>query len=140
MASGRVCLFGEHSDYLGLDVIAAAIDMTIEIMATPRKDNEICIDYKDLAQKDSFTLDSEIEYRSQRDYIKSSFNVMGRKGFTPNHGWDLQIGGTIPMAAGLSSSSAMTVAAVMSIAQMSDKTISKEEVALRESKGHKTVK
>jgi len=26
---GRVCLFGEHQDYLGLDVIAAAINLRI---------------------------------------------------------------------------------------------------------------
>jgi galactokinase len=125
-----VCLFGEHSDYLGLNVITAAIDMTIEIIATPREDKEIHIDYTDLGEKDSFSIDSKIEYRSQRDYIRSSFNVMDRKEFEPDHGWDLLVCGTIPIAAGLSSSSAMTVAAVMAIAEMCGKTISKEEVAL----------
>ena len=114
-APGRVCLFGEHSDYLGLDVIAAAIDMAIEIVVTPRKDNTICINYSDLSEQDIFSLDSEIEYRSRRDYIRSSFNVMRRKGFEPKHGWNLQVSGNIPIAAGLSSSSAMTVGAIMAI-------------------------
>ncbi|MFW9908882.1 MAG: galactokinase family protein, partial [Candidatus Thorarchaeota archaeon] len=42
-APGRICLFGEHSDYLGLDVIAASIDMEIEITAEPRTDSEVHI-------------------------------------------------------------------------------------------------
>ena len=60
-APGRVCLFGEHSDYLGLDVIAAAIDMAIELVVTPREDNVIHIEYNDLGDKEEFSLDSDIE-------------------------------------------------------------------------------
>jgi galactokinase len=129
-APGRICLFGEHSDYLSLDVIAAAIDLVIEIVAHPRKDNEIHIDYSDLEEEDRFSLDSEIEYRNKRDYIRSSFNVMARKGYRPKNGWNLIISGNIPIAAGLSSSSAMTVAAVLAIAEMSEKEMSKDDVAL----------
>jgi galactokinase len=55
-APGRVCLFGEHSDYLGLDVIAAAIDMEIAIVAEPRTDNEVHISYSDLGEEDMFSL------------------------------------------------------------------------------------
>ena len=129
-APGRICLFGEHSDYLGLDVIAAAIDMTIDIVATPREDNEIHISYNDLDERDSFSLDSEINYRNQRDYVRSAFNVMVRRGFEPEHGWNLQISGNIPIAAGLSSSSAMTVGAVMAIARMANKQMQEEDIAL----------
>jgi galactokinase len=129
-APGRVCLFGEHSDYLGLDVIAAAIDMAIEIVASPREDNEIHIDYNDMGEQDEFSLDTEIEYRNRRDYIRSSFNVMRRKGFEPKHGWTLEVSGNIPIAAGLSSSSAMTVGAVRAIAEIAGKKLSKEEIAL----------
>ena len=34
-APGRICLFGEHSDYLGLGVIPAAINLHIAVEATP---------------------------------------------------------------------------------------------------------
>ncbi|MFW9793440.1 MAG: galactokinase family protein [Candidatus Thorarchaeota archaeon] len=129
-APGRVCLFGEHSDYLGLDVIAAAIDMAIEIVATPRNDNGIVIHYTDLGEKDTFSLDDDVEYRNKRDYIRSSFNMMRWKGFKPRHGWTLQISGSIPIAAGLSSSSAMTVGAIMAIAEMAGEKLSKEDLAL----------
>ena len=117
-APGRICLFGEHSDYLGLDVIAAAIDMAIEIVANPREDNDIHVDYRDLGEQDEFSIDSEIEYRNKRDYIRSAFNVMRRKGFEPTQGWNLQVSGNIPIAVGLSSSSAMTIGAIMVVAEM----------------------
>ena len=129
-APGRVCLFGEHSDYLGLDVIAAAIDMAIELVATPRDDNLIHIEYSDLDERDEFSLDSDIEYHSRRDYVRSSFNVMRRKGYEPTHGWNLNVSGNIPIAAGLSSSSALTVGVIMAVAEMTGKKLSKEDVAL----------
>lgn len=127
---GRICLFGEHSDYLGLDVIAAAIDLAIEIEASPREDREIHVNYTDLSEEDSFLIGSEIPYRNKRDYIRSAFNVMGRRGIEPNHGWDLRIHGNIPIAAGLSSSSALTVGTVMSIAKMADKEMTPEDAAI----------
>jgi galactokinase len=129
-APGRICLFGEHSDYLGLNVIAAAIDMEIEIVVRPRADNDIHIFYHDLHEEDTFTLESDVTYRNRRDYVRSVFNVMARRGIRPSHGWDLHIRGNIPIAAGLSSSSAMTVGAAMAVAKMARKRVSKNDVAL----------
>lgn len=130
-APGRVCLFGEHSDYLGLDVIAAAIDLSIEMVATPREDDMIYVRYLDLDEKDGFSLDSEIQYASKRAYIRSAFNVMARRKISPKHGWDLQVRGTIPIAAGLSSSSAMTVGAIRAITKMAGTHLTQDEIALR---------
>jgi galactokinase len=129
-APGRVCLFGEHSDYLGLDVIAAAIDMEIAIVAEPRTDNEVHISYSDLGEEDMFSLVSDVAYRNRRDYFRSAFNVMARRGIRPLHGWNLQVRGTIPIGAGLSSSSAMTVGAVIAIAKMADRKLTETDVAL----------
>jgi galactokinase len=124
-------LFGEHSDYFGLDVITAAIDLSIEIILKPRDDNSINIHYEDLNETDMFSLDEKILYRTQRDYIRSAFNVMSRNGVSPKHGWDIHVKGTIPLAGGLSSSSALTVGAIKAIAVMSDSDLTDEEIALR---------
>ena len=35
---GRICLFGEHQDYLGLPVIAMAISLRVRIVGKKRKD------------------------------------------------------------------------------------------------------
>ena len=128
---GRVCLFGEHSDYLGLDVIAAAIDLTIDIKSVPRDDNQIHIEYLDLADQDTFSIGRELAYRNRRDYIRSAFNIMARHGFEPDQGWTMSVSGDIPIAAGLSSSSALTVGAVMAISKMADAEISPEDIANR---------
>ncbi|MFQ5833775.1 MAG: galactokinase family protein [Candidatus Thorarchaeota archaeon] len=117
-APGRVCLFGEHSDYLGLPVIPAALDMAIELEATPREDNRISVDYPDTNDRDTFSLETETDYRHSRDYLRSAFNLLFRRGMKPKHGWNLRVTGEIPISAGLSSSSALTVAAVMTFARM----------------------
>jgi galactokinase len=40
---GRICLFGEHQDYLGLPIIALAISLRSKISAVKRKDRNIII-------------------------------------------------------------------------------------------------
>ena len=47
LAPGRVFLFGEHSDYLGLEVISMALDKTIKIDVRLRKDSEFRIKSKE---------------------------------------------------------------------------------------------
>jgi galactokinase len=89
------------------------------------------VKYPDLNESDEFSLDDEIQYRTQRDYIRSAFNVMARRGISPRHGWDLKVEGKIPIAAGLSSSSAMTVGAIRAILEMSEESLSPDEIALR---------
>lgn len=129
-APGRVCLFGEHSDYLGLDVITAAIDLVIIIDVIPRTDNTMHIVYHDLNEEDNFTIGSEIKYIHERDYVRSAFNVMSRRGFVPDRGYNLEIRGFIPISAGLSSSSALTVASIYAISKMADKTMSLDDIAI----------
>ena len=129
-APGRICLFGEHSDYLGLDVIPAAIDLNVQIQCSRRNDMKIIVNYLDLDEQDSFKIDGkDIVYRHKRDYLRSAFNIVKRTGMTLRNGWDLEVTGNIPIAAGLSSSSALTVAAVLAFIRMSEKDIPPQEVA-----------
>ncbi|MFX0045110.1 MAG: galactokinase family protein [Candidatus Hermodarchaeota archaeon] len=128
-APGRVCLFGEHSDYLGLPVIPAAIDLNIEIEARPIKDNEIHVEYTDTDDSDVFTVDMEVDYRHRRNYLRSAFNLLFRRGISPKHGWNLRVTGNIPIAAGLSSSSALSVASVMAFSTMAGSGLQVQELA-----------
>lgn len=107
---GRVCLFGEHQDYFGLPIIAAAINLRISISGTTRKDRLISIDLPDTGDKEEFSLESELEYTRERDYLKSGVNVLRRQGITFPSGWDCLIRGTIPINSGTASSSALVVA------------------------------
>lgn len=109
-APGRICLFGEHQDYFGLPIIAAAINLRIFIRGTARNDHLIKIDLPDLGDREEFSATEEITYRKERDYLRSAVNVLKRKGVTMNSGWDCRLHGTIPINAGTSSSSALVVA------------------------------
>ncbi|NWF94747.1 MAG: GHMP kinase [Candidatus Thorarchaeota archaeon] len=129
-APGRVCLFGEHSDYLGLDVIAAAIDRYVTIVCKPRRDPLISVGYPDLAESDEFAIDQEVEYRHRRDYLRSAFNVLARRGMRPLGGAELIVTGDLPIASGLSSSSALTVAAVHTVAALAHETLGPRDAAL----------
>ncbi len=131
IAPGRVCLFGEHSDYLGLDVIPAAISLGLEIVANPRDDDRIRVEYVDLGVKDEFRMAAPLEHRHKRDYLRSAFNVIRDVGAVPEHGWNLRVSGKIPIAGGLSSSSALSVASVMVAAHVSGKQLKPTEIVRR---------
>ena len=59
-APARICLFGEHSDYLGMSVITAAIDLRLRISGTPRSDRRFHINLPDIHGSESFDVDGEL--------------------------------------------------------------------------------
>lgn len=107
---GRLCLFGEHQDYFGLAIIAAAIDLRITISGRKRSDRRIHLDLPDINDVEDIDLDAPLTYSRPRDYLKSGVNVVRRTGARLEHGWDCLVRGTIPINAGTSSSSALVIA------------------------------
>jgi galactokinase len=106
---GRICLFGEHQDYLGLPTIAAAISRRISIEGTYRNDTQIVIHLPDLSEKESFNLSRTLPYTKERDYFRSTINVLKRRGFSFSRGLECEVHGNIPINSGTSSSSALIV-------------------------------
>jgi galactokinase len=109
-APGRICLFGEHQDYFGLSIIAAAIDLRISISAKKRKDKKFILNLPDIKDTEEFSLDKKLVYTKERDYLKGAVNLLKRKGANLLSGWDCLIQGTIPINSGSASSSALVVA------------------------------
>lgn len=130
-APGRVCLFGEHQDYLGLPVVPCAISLRITLTATPRTDREIRIELPDIQSRESFSAAGPVGYTKPRDYFRSGVNVLLRAGFTFPHGCDCLVRGHIPVNTGTASSSALVVAWIALLARLSDrqKLLSPEECA-----------
>ncbi len=116
---GRVCLFGEHQDYLNLPIIACAISLRIEITGTKRDDSLINISLPDINQTEIFSLNTQLEYLKERDYFKSSINVLRKHGLNFSNGFDCTIHGEIPINAGTSSSSALIVSWINFLNQFS---------------------
>ena len=117
---GRICLFGEHQDYLGLPVIAAAISLRVNIEGDFRPDLEVHINLPDLVSKENFSLRGDLNYKSNSDYFRSGLNVMRKDGFTFSRGFNCSVKGNIPLQAGTSSSSALVVSWISFLANMSD--------------------
>lgn len=106
----RICFFGDHQDYLGLPVIAGAIDRFIHISTTPNDKAQFVIELKDLKKNVRVLLDDSLDQVNDGDYFRSAMAILKKYGLKLSQGYDVTIEGTIPVNAGLSSSSALTVA------------------------------
>ena len=120
---GRVCLFGEHQDYLHLPVVAAAISLRISIIGKRRNDNMVNISLPNISSNESFNIADPVVYTEERDYFKSSYKVLLRNSFTFSSGFECTVDGKIPINAGTSSSSALIVTWINFLARMSDQAV-----------------
>ena len=116
---GRICLFGEHQDYLGLPVIPMAISLRARFIGENRSDRKFLINKPDLNEVDSFSLD-DLTYTKPRDYFKSGVRVCLNEGLTFSNGFECELTSEIPMKAGTGSSSAITVSWIHFLSQMAD--------------------
>ncbi|HHF52609.1 MAG: hypothetical protein J7L72_01850 [Candidatus Aminicenantes bacterium] len=109
-APGRLCLLGEHQDYFGLPIIAAAINLRIYITGIRTDEKHIKLALPDIGEKDEFPVGKELPYSQERDYLKSAVNILLRKKILPESGWKARVRGSIPINSGTASSSALVVA------------------------------
>jgi len=127
---GRICLFGEHQDYLGLPVIAGSISLRVTIEGQPREDMTVTVDLPDIGGEETFSMEGDLTYTKEADYFKSGINTMRKDGFTFSSGCDCVVKGNIPVQAGTSSSSAMVVSWINFLSAMSDQVEELEPSAL----------
>ncbi|WP_026729136.1 mevalonate kinase family protein [Flavobacterium denitrificans] len=110
LAPGRTCLFGDHQDYLGLPVIACAIDRNIRLTAEQNKSDTFIINMIDINEVRVIDINATFEKLEPRDYFASSLRVLRRHGCVPSCGYTITITGDIPINSGTSSSSALLMA------------------------------
>jgi galactokinase len=116
-APGRICLFGEHQDYLGLPVISAAIGLRLSIDVTlddPGR-NRYRIIMPDIGREEIIDRTSPLEYRHERDYFRSALKVLRDEGIETPAALTATLSSQIPIAAGTSSSSALVVAWILAL-------------------------
>lgn len=122
----RICLFGEHLDYLGLEVIAMAIDLyfSAEIEAQSGTLIDLRLGLNSFPDKNTesihwitqqINLAEPLEYHSQRDYLKSSLKVLQKNGLKFEQGLKISMLSDIPMGKGMSSSSTMIIAFIKAV-------------------------
>mgnify|MGYP006078242071 CR=1 FL=1 len=116
---GRICLFGEHQDYLGLPVIAMGISLHSTIRGLYRNDSKVIIHKPDIGQIEEFSL-NDLEYTCSRDYYKSGLKVCKQFGFKFSKGFECYLQSNIPIKAGTSSSSSLLVSWIHFLSHIAD--------------------
>ena len=117
-APGRVNLIGEHTDYNGLPVLPIAIDRDVLVAARRRDDDHVDLSNTDAAfPPRQYAVAAAIPPSPAGDwanYAKAAAEALvaelGRRGLGALPGGAFRVDGRVPLAAGLSSSSALLVA------------------------------
>lgn len=106
----RICLFGDHQDYLGLPIIACAINkyMTFDGKKNDKTYFEIAM--PDIQEVRIIQLNDDFEgIVGTHDFLLSGLRVVKRYGCIPSEGFTVTLTSDIPINAGVSSSSALNV-------------------------------
>jgi galactokinase len=125
-APGRLCLFGEHQDYLSLPVIALAIPLECCIEVVPHADKILRLSTPQLPNENrSFDLENLPEKQradaDNPDFALAALHDALDDGWVFLHGADCTSTTTIPLKSGCSSSTAFTIAWVQVLAKLSNK-------------------
>ena len=115
-APGRVNLIGEHVDYCGLPVFPMAVQRGVTIAARPRRDAvSRLINLSPQFPERRFRVGADIPTLPPGDwgnYLQAAAQAVARR-YGHLNGVDAVVGSDLPIAAGLSSSAALVVAAGM---------------------------
>lgn len=119
MAPGRVNLIGEHTDYNGLPVLPIAIDRAIRIEFRVTGDAAVRL-HSPVARfaPFAFRLRRPIEAADRGDwsnYVRAAALGLLEHGIDLRRGIEGTVSGDVPVAAGLSSSSALVVASALAL-------------------------
>lgn len=130
-APGRVNLLGEHVDYNGLPVLPMTIDRAVFIAARKRDDHMVRARNVDTAfPEEVFGNQTDLPHSEQGswiNYCKAALDGINVDRQVETHfGMDLLCAGTIPPAAGLSSSSALVVATALTYLSILDQPATSE--------------
>ncbi|KPK83192.1 MAG: hypothetical protein AMS25_00930 [Gemmatimonas sp. SM23_52] len=131
-APGRVNLIGDHVDYNGLSVLPMALQRHVALLYCERDDPTVRIVSTDPDYTlRSFSLGPSIELYPEGDwgnYAKAASQALAQR-HGELRGFDAVVHSDIPVAAGLSSSSALVVASALAVLHTNDIEIEKLELA-----------
>jgi galactokinase len=124
-APGRIELIGNHLDYNGGPVLAAAIDRGIFVVAGDGSVGAIRATFPDVDGDRIVHVRRpwEPEWQSSRrkpapgDYLRGAIAALARRGYGVRDRMDLVVAGNLPHGIGISSSAALCVGLSRSIAE-----------------------
>jgi galactokinase len=113
-APGRVNLIGEHTDYNQGLALPFAIADGVTVRGRGLADHRIDAAAVDLDERESFSLEGVSSAEGWRAFVRGAAGELARSGVSLR-GTSLEIVGTVPRGAGLSSSAALEVALVLAL-------------------------
>lgn len=130
-APGRVNLIGEHTDYNGLPVLPMALDRAVEIRFHPSLDGLVHLtNVEPHFAPVTFSVGDAIPPGPQGDwgnYLRAAAEILAREcGIT--RGIVGMVESRVPVAAGLSSSSALVVATALALLDANGVTVPRERL------------
>lgn len=109
-APGRICLFGEHQDYLNLPVIAMAIDLRLHVEGEVANGRGLVVFLDDLGRVERFDPGAgEVTVPGEEWFLSTVVNRLLREGVALP-GVRARVHSEIPVNSGTSSSTALTLA------------------------------
>ena len=128
IAPGRINIIGEHTDYNSGLAMPQAIDKWICTLISQRSDRNINIYSSAFKKKQTIDLDDLSESKQKwQKYILGSIQAFNSK-HSINTGFNIFIGGNIPIGFGMSSSAALEVSILYSLMKMLNIKLEKFEI------------
>lgn len=126
---GRVNLIGEHTDYNEGFVLPAAVDKAVYVGIDRRQDEEIHLFSADFQEKFTTSLAKVAPAaHSWSNYPLGVVDQLQKAGY-PLSGFNLVLGGDVPIGAGMSSSAAVECATIYALNELYGLGISKMDMA-----------
>jgi len=129
-APARVNLIGEHTDYTGGLVMPMAIGFSTTAVVSPRNDGQAVFYSTNFSEEVAFDIASL--QRAARghwsDYPAGVLWALGQAGVTVE-GFNMTLGGDVPLGAGLSSSASVEVATAVALLGYAGVTMPLEQLA-----------
>ncbi|HEV2108253.1 MAG TPA: galactokinase family protein [Thermomicrobiales bacterium] len=132
-ASGRIELLGNHLDYNGGPVLAAAIDRQVVALVAPNGASSVDVVLTDVDQRqDSLNPEALSDWRNAsrdirpEDYVHGVIAALMNRGHPVRVGSRIVVAGDVPIGLGVSSSAALCVALTLALsaeALASDETV-----------------
>lgn len=124
IAPGRVNLIGEHIDYNDLSVMPMAVDREVRMTFQVSADATVRVGSAGAEfEAAEFRLDRPIVASAQghwSNYVRAAALGLLNAGYVLERGMDANVRSTIPIACGMSSSSALVVAAAQALLHAND--------------------
>jgi galactokinase len=128
VSPGRINLIGEHTDYNEGFVLPAAIDKAVTIAIQKRNDSKICLYALQFEEEYEVSL-TNFEKASHHwsNYILGVVDQLQKKGFLIE-GFNVILGGNVPIGAGVSSSAAVECATAFALNELFELGISRMDM------------